>query len=836
MDAKNNDEADIQQKNDDEYNGKNRQEQSDDSSSQQSEKDQARSSSPKPQHKPKTILAAVDMTGSVISPISSKPGSKREGDESLLKARYRYSNFQEDEEGGSSYSMDLLSSRQSLGDNNTSAELMVQQIYDQRSKLSAGSKQAGALSPPPVTHQVSSLGTKSPRLQSSNSPIAPGAYSVELPNSARSRNDDNDHLGNDGHGSSVMQLEAVPVDETLEQAKLQQMEEQMNREIERRLSLERKMTQEQTHHSKSCVKERMPIAMALVIILSAISVGLYFLLASTSDDVAADAGSSSNFIYPPPTTEECEAVRNGATVPNQDNYPSVMMESTVDVSFYAEFADSVNTVLMEVQRIFEYVALPALIGCNGGVDQEYFNQTFSPNRYIIANLDVLNVTRSTSSDCTADEPIRPCVRVVFRYFLWTKTELPVLELVSFMQSNFGPALIQSSSHDSEIIHQTTLVSISISPSANDPIPKNDTIDEEPNDDLLYPPPTVEECQAMINGVEVPNQDQYSTMTVDAAMDVTTYDDLEDSIDTLLLEMLAKMGSSVLPTLMGCSDTGEEALKVTKYTETRYILANADIVQVKQSDSNCNPTEPQPCARVEVRFLLWLKGEVELFDLIPLVHNDFRLILVESLTQSDIIEQVVLASIGPGQDDSPPNLDNGINVDFKFPSPTEERCEAVSNGIAIENQDSYFSMLADVKIDVSTHAPWEDSLDLVLLEIGNQFQTIAIPTLAGCQDTEEKLLNSTVTADRYMMVNSVVLNVTKSSDDCNGKEPRPCVRAIIHLQIWTMEEVRIFDVISAVDQNYGPSVVAKLGTGNKTNHTDSIIKQVEMVSLSSSVGG
>ncbi|CAJ1934661.1 unnamed protein product [Cylindrotheca closterium] len=401
-------------------------------------------------------VAAVDMTGSVKVPATvlsklEKRFSKRDDDESSLlnKQRFRYSNF-----GGESSEMDFQSS---TFDDMMSGELTIQQIHDQRSKLSAMRR------PSPSTTTRASAATTTDR-QPSNSSLEPGAYSVDLSGrnvSDRNKDSDDDNgsnIGRGGYGSSTMQLEAVPVDETFEQEKMKEMEEQMNLEIERRLSMERKMTSERPGHNKRCTKERILIILALLfVVISGVAVGLYFLLAPVPAGHSAgpEAETSAYFTYPPPTPEECDGVINGTGVPNQDEYFTLTMDCALDVSFDASWADSIERVLLKTQESFETSVVPTFVGCND-LSQDFFNRTFSETRYIIANVEVMNVTRS-SSDCKAGEP-RPCVRAVIHHFLWTKAELPALGVASFIYTNFGEKLIEQFS-DGDIIHQTTLVSI-----------------------------------------------------------------------------------------------------------------------------------------------------------------------------------------------------------------------------------------------------------------------------------------------------------------------------------------------------------------------------------------
>ena len=115
-----------------------------------------------------------------------------------------------------------------------------------------------------------------------------------------------------------------------------------------------------------------------------------------------------------------------------------------------------------------------------------------------------------------------------------------------------------------------------------------------------------------------------------------------------------------------------------------------------------------------------------------------------------------------------------------------------------------------------------------MEVRNAWQSIVHPTLAGCLDTPALLSTSTVTSDRYVLGNAVVQDVTKVLDgECEASEPMPCVRIGIRAKIWLKKTMNFIDIVAAIDRNYGPALLEKVGDRNDTS---AIIKQVEMVSM------
>ncbi|KAL3934988.1 MAG: hypothetical protein SGBAC_009406 [Bacillariaceae sp.] len=496
---------------------------------------------------------------------------------------------------------DLSSLLEQSGQSETvSRELTVQQIHDQRSKLSATSPiplSSADPEAPPAKSSTQQRSMNSKRLKE------PGAYSVER---------------------SGIDISAAPVDDTLEQVKMKEMEEEMSLEISRRLSLERKMTDRETRHNQSFAKakERMPIAMALLILISGIAVGLYFLVVPASAD-----NTSAYFIYLPPTEQEYSAIMNGGSVQDQDKYSTMMVDLTLDVSVGTVLADSVDAVLLEVENKFQSVVVPTVVGCSRiGQSYEYLGTTFTEDRYILANVGIVNVTRGPE-DCRAGE-LRPCVRAVVRNVAWLK----------------GGADL-----------------VSISPSKYD----INTLDDTPSVDLEFPSTTEEECEAVLNGQPVPDQDKFKKLIIDTIIDASTYDVYAN--DTVLQEVQEKIQFIAIPTTVGCTTDGQDI----KNSTGRYILANTDTVNVTRSASECDPGHIQPCERIFVRFSLWLKDAAALFDSVATLHSDFWPILHESIPDSDVIQDFDLVSIGPPLGDSNPKVDDAPTVDLPFPPPTDE---------------------------------------------------------------------------------------------------------------------------------------------------------------------
>jgi hypothetical protein len=113
----------------------------------------------------------------------------------------------------------------------------------------------------------------------------------------------------DNHGS------AVPVNEAEETKRLQEMEERPNREIEEQRAEEQQISSQRGIKSKTvkkcfCSKEKIPIVMALLLILCGIGVAIYSLLLAPDSSSAPTASDKDDSISLP-SASPTEAVKLG---------------------------------------------------------------------------------------------------------------------------------------------------------------------------------------------------------------------------------------------------------------------------------------------------------------------------------------------------------------------------------------------------------------------------------------------------------------------------------------------------------------------------------------------
>lgn len=332
------------------------------------------------------------------------------------------------------------------------SEVTPQQIMDQRLKLS--SQQIASASPSsdneskkqsPAAPASETTTESSSKTVITQRPSPVGAFSVRPMDGKASEEFSN----KDDHGSSLLQLEAVPVDELAESKRLEEMEERLNREIEERLAVEQHMSSgrvTKTNQKKGGFsKETIPIVMSVFLILCGIGVGLYFWLGAPSGDdetPVMPSGSptepSFRYTYDPPSAEDCQAVLNGLPVENQDELNLMKLEAILDVTTYDEM-EALGPLTQEILNKTDQFIIPTMVGCfEEGMDGGEL--TDSPNRYIVANGRTVEVL--DSGDNCVPGSSGACYRLLIHVDMWVKEEdIRIFDLIALVDAIYGPKLI-----------------------------------------------------------------------------------------------------------------------------------------------------------------------------------------------------------------------------------------------------------------------------------------------------------------------------------------------------------------------------------------------------------
>mmetsp|Transcript_6570 Transcript_6570/g.15499 ORF Transcript_6570/g.15499 Transcript_6570/m.15499 type:complete len:614 (+) Transcript_6570:117-1958(+) len=129
----------------------------------------------------------------------------------------------------------------------------------------------------------------------------------------------------------------------------------------------------------------------------------------------------------------------------------------------------------------------------------------------------------------------------------------------------------------------------------------------------------------------------------------------------------------------------------------------------------------------------------------------------------------------------------------------EDCQSVIGGYSVPNESLYPTVRLSWVMDISTEPNWPSTPQLTS-EIRNQFQEMAIPTLAGCMSPPRDELVD----DRYGILNGFVRTV-RDVGSCREGEPRPCARLLVDFVIYVKGASPVPDLISHVSAMYSSSV-------------------------------
>jgi hypothetical protein len=235
-------------------------------------------------------------------------------------------------------------------------------------------------------------------------------------------------------GADVLKLEAIAVEEGAETRRIQDMEEQLDQEIRARMSLERKI--EHSQKPRRCKKEKMPIFVALILIVSGIGVAAYYIFSPATE--SKNQLEDLVYTFDPPTPEDCQAIENGTEVSNQENMIHDKLDVIFDVSTYSEIKD-IQLLLEDFRYKAQNVMIPLVVGClhyeeilGRPLTEGESSASYFPERYLVGNGIVSNVTQS-DAPCKASSP-KPCYRIVYNYDFWLKEDSTIVRLIVLVET------------------------------------------------------------------------------------------------------------------------------------------------------------------------------------------------------------------------------------------------------------------------------------------------------------------------------------------------------------------------------------------------------------------
>jgi len=135
----------------------------------------------------------------------------------------------------------------------------------------------------------------------------------------------------------------------------------------------------------------------------------------------------------------------------------------------------------------------------------------------------------------------------------------------------------------------------------------------PSIDLLYQPPTEEECEAIRIEEGIPGQDQMAIRTVELSFDIPMEKEIDN--DTTLDLLMSRFKHTIVPEIVGCpslkrsTDTDRRNLLRFRYVIANILLSWTD----KGNGLSCEPSVPKPCSRVVMDAQFYFKEKMRVVD-------------------------------------------------------------------------------------------------------------------------------------------------------------------------------------------------------------------------------
>ncbi|CAJ1934678.1 unnamed protein product [Cylindrotheca closterium] len=144
-----------------------------------------------------------------------------------------------------------------------------------------------------------------------------------------------------------------------------------------------------------------------------------------------------------------------------------------------------------------------------------------------------------------------------------------------------------------------------------------------------------DCVAVLGGFAIPNESLYPTVRLSWVMDISS-EGAWASMPALTSITRTHFQDMVIPTLAGCMGTPPSS-------DGRYDILNGYVRSVRDVGS-CRVGEPQPCARVLVDFVVYVRGESSVLDLISHISAQYNTAVAETMDQMENVRQTGLVGL------------------------------------------------------------------------------------------------------------------------------------------------------------------------------------------------
>ncbi|CAJ1946429.1 unnamed protein product [Cylindrotheca closterium] len=295
---------------------------------------------------------------------------------------------------------------------------------------------------------------------------------------------------------------------------------------------------------------------------------------------------------------------------------------------------------------------------------------------------------------------------------------------------------------------------------------------------IFDPPTAEDCLAISEGKETADQNGTISNQFGVEMDFAVTADID--IEFLRKELAAKIQRDVLPFLVGCNIAVSVSISIENNI---FVIENAVLKSISTGDPTVcrNATVERLCSFVYMELDVFSKdddvlSEVLLGQIIGVFGDEALLMFLNLISSVQEIYFNTAFEILPTT--LSPSKQEDVSGDGL---PSQEICDAISNGTQVPGQESLVPQEYDIFMDVMLES--ESELVLITIELEQKLQSLLMPSLAGCDDNALR---------DNLILNALVDAGAGTNGTCLPESESPCYRYVIHLYIY------IDSIISSAD--------------------------------------
>eukprot|EP00980_Cylindrotheca_fusiformis_P024807 scaffold12503_cov143-Cylindrotheca_fusiformis.AAC.1 len=158
----------------------------------------------------------------------------------------------------------------------------------------------------------------------------------------------------------------------------------------------------------------------------------------------------------------------------------------------------------------------------------------------------------------------------------------------------------------------------------------------------------------------------------------------------------------------------------------------------------------------------------------------------------------------------------------YEPPSLADCMAIVKGDTVQDQDQMLVEQYEVDLDVSLNFGGGD-FDSLLDRLSSEIQQTILPELAGCEDSNRKLMELNLPLlirggrqlnTRYVIANAAIAVANPLGEWCSAGSGPLCYRVVVTMDVALKGDIKVMTVIRLLTEAFqAESLVSKLGLGS-----------------------